>query len=325
MNDLSKISIDNIVEIFVKGDINMDNFEQIEKCIKSLNGQEAEELNIKLKNNLSVINKRLELDRLKIANRSKRSYERIAKRIFNNINPYALSEIYETSRCLNLELTSGVYFLRNLDNGLLKIGYGENLTQRIKQIARAFKHVGYNDNLKLEAIHLCFAPHLGLTEKYFHNEFKNKRVKGEWFDVDKDELVDYFLLGDLEGEFIKDVLVSWGDYESLYFEPLEKDFEINLREMEYEIFKDVLYFVDDRYLFRHGVRNKFYQIIRTVDENKVGINAIELAYVPEIKKLGITTKDATNIFDFLGLKSYKYDSEEVNKIISKINNTLLHE
>lgn len=323
MNNLARKNMDELASFVIEGKTDKLSYEQIIREVQKLEHGDRVEFERKIKENSSKIMERLESDRLKMANKYVEIYQDIALRIFKKIGPYALGEIYETAKCINLELTSGVYFLRNTSNGLLKIGYGKDLFKRINQIAGAFKHIGYDDSLELEAIHLCFEPHLNLTEAYFHNEFKDKRVKGEWFKVSPDELVDYFLLGDFEGDFIDDVLVSWSDYESLQFKPLVKDFSINIREMEFELYKEILPRIDNNHLLRHGVRNKFYQIIRVVEENKIGITGLDLQMSTGIaKKVGITVKDATNSFDFLKLKCHKYNPEEIKRIISKINKLL---
>ena len=322
MNGLIKNDIDKLVDLVICGEIDNNNYTQALKCFENLKRSEKNEVNMKIYERLDEFNNRLEMDRLKIARKYKKIYEATAKEIFGNVNSATLGEIYETSKCIDLKLTSGVYFLRNLDNGSIKIGYGKDLLQRITQIARAFKHIGYDDNLKLEAIHLCFEPHLGLTESFFHNEFRDKRVKGEWFEISNEDLLDYFLMTGFEGEFIDDVLVSWTDYESLFFEPLKKDYEIDIREMEYELFQETLTMVGNGYLFRHGVRNKLYEIIRVVEDNKVGINAVDFSRFPDIKNVGITAEGATIKFDFSTLKYHKYNSKKIEAIIKVINNTL---
>ena len=317
-----QLDIDAVVSLLTEGEVGQYEYNRIQQYIKKLDSQELAELDFKVKENMHTIQERLEKRRLKIAERVKSQYENTMKKIFNDIGSVALGEIYETSQCLDLELKSGVYFLRNLDNGLLKIGYGKNLVRRIRQIQSAFNLIGYDENLKLIAIHLCFEPHLGITELFFHNEFKEKKVKGEWFDISDNELTDFFLCTDYQGDYIDEVLVSWADYESVYFEPLEKDFNIDIREMEYEIFKDVLMASNFEKLFRCGVRNKLYRIAKAVDEHKVAIIAFDFKHFPDIKRHGITARGATESFDFLGLKASKFDYQETKKSINKIQKSL---
>lgn len=313
MNELINKDVDRLVDLIIDKKIEE---VQATEWYESLDNNERIEFNQK-------INKKMEKQRLKVAYEHKKTYEDIARRIFGKISPRASSEIYETSKCLNLELTSGVYFLRNLDNGLLKIGCGKNLLKRISQISTAFRHVGYDDKLKLEAIHLCFEPHLNLTETYFHKDFEKQRVKGEWFEISNKELEEYFFLSDFQGEFIGDVLVSFTDYESVEFGQLKKDFDIDLRQMEYEIFKELLPMVSEKFLFRTEVKNKFYQIIKAVEANKIGITAVDLGYsLKEICQVGITVKDATTNYSFSELKENKYNPKKIKVIINRIENLL---
>jgi len=75
-----------------------------------------------------------------------------------------------------------VYFIKNLNNGLMKIGYTttspERRFQQIKSIAKNL--LGENCNLKL----VYFTNGSRKLEKKLHNKCKQNRVFGEWFNID---------------------------------------------------------------------------------------------------------------------------------------------
>lgn len=260
-----------------------------------------------------------------------KTYEEIGKRVFGGVSSRALGDIYEVSRCLELPLESGVYFLRNESTGLLKIGCAKDIRKRISQIKTAFKFVGYDDELSLEAVHLCFSPHLYITESFFHKEFSENRVKGEWFNIAKEELTEYFMMCDFAGDYFGETLVSISEYESFSFSNIEKDFKIDTQQLIYEKLKDMpgAYSFDKKFL-RSGVTNKVYKIIKAVEYHGVSIAALDVIKdYPDadfehtsICKVGIIKKDAEKEYDFQSLKREKYDIKKMGEIIEAIQKNL---
>lgn len=86
--------------------------------------------------------------------------------------------------------SSMVYFIRNEYNGLLKIGKTNNLQRRINEIENCFNFLGMDtQKITVEAISYCpFGMNNSQVESYYHNLYKDKRIKGEWFDISKVEL-----------------------------------------------------------------------------------------------------------------------------------------
>lgn len=76
---------------------------------------------------------------------------------------------------------------------LFKIGKSKNITRRLKQ----FK----TSNLNLELV-LCI---IGNEEKFLHTYFKNKRIGGEWFKLDYNDLKD---LRDFKFEKYKEIIAG---------------------------------------------------------------------------------------------------------------------
>lgn len=78
--------------------------------------------------------------------------------------------------------TGCVYLIRNEDNGLLKIGYTNNLERRLKQIRKSFEFSGIKPNLTVE--HVFEHDSYIELESYLHREFKEFRFQNEWFSID---------------------------------------------------------------------------------------------------------------------------------------------
>ncbi len=71
----------------------------------------------------------------------------------------------------NCSPSEGLYFIADLDEGLIKIGKSKHPSSRLKKFRLSLK----KPNLKMMA---CFPTGV---ETYAHREFKDLRVKGEWF------------------------------------------------------------------------------------------------------------------------------------------------
>ena len=75
----------------------------------------------------------------------------------------------------------GVYLIRNLDNGLLKIGKAKNINRRFKEIKSSFKFCGNIPNLNIESF--IEYDSNGELESYFHKIFEDDRIQNEWFNI----------------------------------------------------------------------------------------------------------------------------------------------
>lgn len=77
--------------------------------------------------------------------------------------------------------SGGVYLIRDLNTGFLKIGCTKNLKERFYFIKNSFKACGITPNLKIEAFLEC-ENYTGL-EKFIHNEVYDFRIQSEWFNI----------------------------------------------------------------------------------------------------------------------------------------------
>lgn len=77
-----------------------------------------------------------------------------------------------------------IYFIRNEDNKLVKIGKTNNLNKRLKQIKRQFTHLGLIAP-ELTLIEYIETENSTKLEKVTHEKFKQYRAIGEWFDINE--------------------------------------------------------------------------------------------------------------------------------------------
>lgn len=73
-----------------------------------------------------------------------------------------------------------VYFAKD-ECGLTKIGWTQNFKKRKETLEQLEKK-------KIELIHYVSSFDCPTLEKTFHNMFKHKRVKGEWFDLTEKDI-----------------------------------------------------------------------------------------------------------------------------------------
>src|SRR5574344_1762109 len=81
----------------------------------------------------------------------------------------------------------GVYLIRNLDNGLLKIGKASNIIRRLNEIEGSFKFCGVVPRLNIEAF--IEYDNNSELERYLHNTFEHNRIQNEWFDIENYQIV----------------------------------------------------------------------------------------------------------------------------------------
>ena len=92
--------------------------------------------------------------------------------------------------CKNeIEFKSYIYFLKDINRGIIKIGKTSNLYYRISQIRSNMITSGIDvRGLKLIDIYPATSQDIDLVEKEFHFRFKNKRFMGEWFEIDESDI-----------------------------------------------------------------------------------------------------------------------------------------
>jgi hypothetical protein len=74
-----------------------------------------------------------------------------------------------------------VYFVKNKENGFVKIGFTVDLLTR-------FQNLTYEHQVEMEVLHFVPTYDAAGLEKVFHSLYSEKRVDGEWFDLSDDDL-----------------------------------------------------------------------------------------------------------------------------------------
>ena len=92
--------------------------------------------------------------------------------------------------CKNkIEFKSYIYFLKDINRGIIKIGKTSHLYFRISQIRSSMITAGISaEGLKLIGIYPTISQDVDLVEKEFHFKFKDKRTVGEWFEINESDI-----------------------------------------------------------------------------------------------------------------------------------------
>lgn len=90
-----------------------------------------------------------------------------------------------------------VYFIKNKYTGLIKIGQTSDILKRIATLQSLFKsYFGVEDALKITGLICTFSQKQNKLEHEIHNELKQYRCYGEWFNISQD-IVDTYVCPDL--------------------------------------------------------------------------------------------------------------------------------
>ena len=105
-----------------------------------------------------------------------------------------------------------VYIIENVDNGAIKIGVGNNPDGRLKQLQTGSVselELVYRSNLCSNAFEV---------EKFMHDKFSDKHIRGEWYSIDKTEVINELEKCKyvLKSELIENLYLKSIDYKSLY-------------------------------------------------------------------------------------------------------------
>lgn len=82
---------------------------------------------------------------------------------------------------------SGVYFIKNEETGLIKIGCSKDINKRYRDLQAQNEHLGYTNKLVL--LDKILVDNYYDLEQYIHNKYSEKRVINEWFKITKEDIL----------------------------------------------------------------------------------------------------------------------------------------
>jgi hypothetical protein len=74
-----------------------------------------------------------------------------------------------------------VYLIREMEQGRIKIGKSKNVVKRLK-------HFGIALPFQIEEVHFIATKNYDELEQHLHKKYAYKRVNGEWFDLDENDI-----------------------------------------------------------------------------------------------------------------------------------------
>lgn len=82
---------------------------------------------------------------------------------------------------------SGVYFIKNEETELIKIGCSKDINKRYRDLQAQNEHLGYTSKLVL--LDKILVDNYYDLEQYIHNKYSEKRVINEWFKITKEDIL----------------------------------------------------------------------------------------------------------------------------------------
>lgn len=120
--------------------------------------------------------------------------DNMINKCFENLNQKQILQIIESYKIYTRKGFDGcIYFIKDCDRNIIKIGKTNNLTKRIKDFKDNYDFCGLKPNLKIIACFLTLKEHLNFSERLFHNMFKDKRSYREWYNITEIDINNMFL------------------------------------------------------------------------------------------------------------------------------------
>lgn len=103
------------------------------------------------------------------------TFQKMKETLMNMFKAKILEEVLPQDN----RLRQYVYIIENQDNGAIKIGVAQNVEKRLKQL-----QTGSVSELEM-VYRSILCSNAFEVEKFMHEKFKDKHIRGEWFNLDK--------------------------------------------------------------------------------------------------------------------------------------------
>jgi hypothetical protein len=268
-------------------------------------------------------NENTECNTDKLIEERRKSIEYTLQNLFKKVPNKALNEIHYINKLYNNPSFSYVYFLYNEDTGLTKIGCTSNLLKRIKEIVTTFKnYVGIIPNLTLLGVIMIHKDEMYKLEARLHDDYKQFRTFGEWFNVDiKDLIYCNFIDSSENSILIQDTFVCVGEYnEYEYFKNINYDYTVSLNDLEkmadMKVFK-CNNCIDS--IINKQKYNELLDICLTIIKKNIGFK-VPINYIVKYSlienEIIIGSHDENNIQTISKIKRNNFNKEEVESAIN---------
>lgn len=175
---------------------------------------------------------------------------------------------------------SGVYFIKNEETGLIKIGCSKDINKRYRDLQAQNEHLGYTSKLVL--LDKILVDNYYDLEQYIHNKYSEKRVINEWFKITKEDILEIKdELGDssyrgFDSGYIKTDRNAVTEFKEMGLKYNDIGMIFHLKEY---INRDNVLFDDDKPMNQSGIinklevdRTKIYRKLKMFEENNIIIS-----------------------------------------------------
>lgn len=255
-----------------------------------------------------------------------KSLENTLRELFERIPDKALQEIDYINKLYNNPSFSYVYLLYNNDTGLTKIGCTDNLLKRIKQIVSTFKnYTGIIPDLSLLGVILIHKDDMYKIEKILHDDYKQYRTYGEWYDINvRDVMYSNFIDSSENSIIIKGTYVCVGEYDEYQcFQDVDRNYTLSINDLE-KAFDMNLYKHEDfiNYNINKNKCNRLLDILLTMVKHNIGFK-IPISYIVDDilleNELIFANREKNDIQTISKIKRNNFNKEDVESTINYLN------
>ena len=235
------------------------------------------------------------------------------KNIFEKIDEVTLGYIYQTAKCFNKPMTSCVYFIKNKYSGSIKIGCSEHPQRRMNELKTAFVTVGMKPKLELLGLIVTFDEFAQKIEHDIHEFFKAKRLMGEWFDINEEDIFNNVIVNLADVTFFNGTFVDYSVHEWEYMYPVIKNYNLH----PCDVFPEKTNIVD----WLDFRPNKLVEIYNLVERNNIGFyDKVFMEKDGLLHQIGVKSINTNRMIDFRELKKLKQDDYFWGNLVLNFNN-----
>lgn len=211
-----------------------------------------------------------------------------------------------------------VYFLKSNYTGLTKIGYTLNLKKRLSDFKRDFVNmIGIDPEFELIALFMSHKKVIGRLEKEMHSMYKEKRIRGEWFNLELGDVCEAMDLSESTMfEEVDDVFVAINDYYDWHlFEDIDRN--QTLYNANINVFEESHYNENGKFKGDY-VDNTYFRLIKFTKEDNVKFQVTDYwcGDLGEKRVYTYPNDDTRELININTLKRKVFNEKEIRDTLS---------
>lgn len=250
--------------------------------------------------------------------------ESMVYKAFDGLSDDNILEMIEAYKIYNTKGFDGcIYFVKDNNRNIIKIGMTRNLKKRINDFNQAYDFCGIDSNIKIVACFMTNKEHLVYAERYFHKLFEKYLKYREWYDISEENLLK--IINDIQYEksvsYYSSNNVLYFSYnigvEYLKLKNFKCDYSFIYNSLDFENKNKCKYLSSDKILHDVMIHNicSDYKIGCVVFsyENDIIKSELKTSYCQNSENLKIFTYQLISDYFVKNLKD-EFNADNINKL-----------